>query len=563
MPTRVTKGAPAPAPFQVPEINIEQRAVAPYKCESRPVRIISESPSHKIGQTVSSEHQSCQYPLQPDDLLIGMSVCKDNINRAPVARQSWGGWLPTVFLGHRKLRQVDVMVTGVKNDDYTSTLGKGFLGLLQMYKQFPNKKWYALVDDDVFVVPYEWVRALSAFNPNEPWVFSQCSWSGNWWRLFGGAGIVLSQGVLAKLGPKLQEAYNRLFNRNIDDARPLRILVPPKGFSSPNIPARRHQLLDVSLPRYINALGIRYHHLDGLYSQGPGFYLGTDPGRKDLQRMGGMTQFPLSFHYARGDFVLHLDYLVSHFTVSQQPGGVNVAVGLLAEPGVNGPGKINQVVPATWAKDFGNVHYLYGPKTWTPDAHCLSWLTRLASDAPGAEWYLLVDSTAYVVLTNLKQLVVGLDPKQPRLLSNMRTAQGRQHPTLASGMLLSAGLVKKLVQAASSLPAGAIVDEPALAELVEAIQPGALQHADNFLASTSTVPTSGPAGAASGYAVTIPTTFGMLGMKKDEGEVEKQQSFLAVHYLVQYATRRGSWFGSQPRSSALAIQTPLSSSAPV
>lgn len=74
-----------------------------------------------------------------------------------------------VLLGANPHPKWDVLVTGVNRDDYRSTLGKGFLGLDKMAKQYPDKKWYGLLDDDCFLIPNTLVEALSAFDPDEPW----------------------------------------------------------------------------------------------------------------------------------------------------------------------------------------------------------------------------------------------------------------------------------------------------------------------------------------------------------------------------------------------------------
>ena len=53
---------------------------------------------------------------------------------------------------------------------------------------------YGLLDDDCFLYPDGLLTALSAFNPDEPWAFSQSNpgkirnGGPTVWRMFGGAG---------------------------------------------------------------------------------------------------------------------------------------------------------------------------------------------------------------------------------------------------------------------------------------------------------------------------------------------------------------------------------------
>lgn len=62
--------------------------------------------------------------------------------------------------------------TGIKQDDYFSTLGKAFVGLRLMLEAYPTKKWFVVLGDDNYVHVDNYVNALSAFDPDMPWALS-------------------------------------------------------------------------------------------------------------------------------------------------------------------------------------------------------------------------------------------------------------------------------------------------------------------------------------------------------------------------------------------------------
>lgn len=63
--------------------------------------------------------------------------------------------------------------TGVKQDDYFSTLGKAFIGLRLMLEAYPDAKWFIVLGDDNYVLLENYINVLSAFDPNEPWALSR------------------------------------------------------------------------------------------------------------------------------------------------------------------------------------------------------------------------------------------------------------------------------------------------------------------------------------------------------------------------------------------------------
>ena len=132
-----------------------------YQCFERGVGV--------IGEKTRFSKRSCAFQLSPKEVLLGVSVSEGTMDRIQPIARTWKDRISTVLLGAKLHKKYEILVTGVNRDDYRSTLGKGFLGLHEMFKQYPNMKWYGLFDDDCFVNADGLVSALSAFDPNEKW----------------------------------------------------------------------------------------------------------------------------------------------------------------------------------------------------------------------------------------------------------------------------------------------------------------------------------------------------------------------------------------------------------
>ena len=92
------------------------------------------------------------------------------------------------------------------------------------HKTYPQADWYVLGDDDTFFIPEALESALAKYEPSKPWYIGAPSESGkqNWdlgiWLLsnggqvgefaFGGAGIIISQGLMQILIPKFEECLH-------------------------------------------------------------------------------------------------------------------------------------------------------------------------------------------------------------------------------------------------------------------------------------------------------------------------------------------------------------------
>lgn len=91
-------------------------------------------------------------------------------------------------------------------------------------KAYPQADWYVLGDDDTFFIPEALELALSKYDASQPWYIGAPSESGkqNWdlgiWLLsnggqvgefaFGGAGIIISQGLMQILIPTFEECLH-------------------------------------------------------------------------------------------------------------------------------------------------------------------------------------------------------------------------------------------------------------------------------------------------------------------------------------------------------------------
>ena len=135
------------------------------------------------------------------------------------------------FIRAHRSQMID---TGEPKDHYLSTLGKGLLGLKLMHARFASlpppvtqkkkktggrgrgddgggdgrrltptrPKWYAILGDDLHLQAANLAGLLSAFDPDEDWAITQAGVSAkHGFRSFGGAGIVTSRALTARLAP--------------------------------------------------------------------------------------------------------------------------------------------------------------------------------------------------------------------------------------------------------------------------------------------------------------------------------------------------------------------------
>jgi len=369
-----------------------------------------------------------------DEVIIGVSVSRATLNRADFILNTWYKRIPTVLMGHSKVPGYNIMITGVDADNYASTLGKGFYGLAKLFEDNPNLKWYALLDDDCFLYPDGLLMALSAFDPTQPWAFSQSDMGKvrqggpQVWRMFGGAGIVLSNGMVKLMMPTLREYCKNLELKRRRQGKKGR----PYEF-----------LLDVALPRHIHSIHQEYHRLIGLYSQTAGFYLNHPNGKKDAPN--GLPEIPITFHYLWGQYVYHMDYILNNVQLCAPPTkerNHHFGVGVLRA----GPPE-DKARARTWGNDVDTMSVQINGGPWGSDL--LGHLANMFDDMPGKDWYVyLRRADVYVVEPNLRHLTVQMDANKPYLVgrvsreSEARDAKESADP--AHGLILSRALVERL-----------------------------------------------------------------------------------------------------------------------
>jgi len=100
------------------------------------------------------------------------------------------------------------------------------ISMLDLYNKYPNKKWYIWSDDDTYLYPYSILDFLSDENHEEIALYGHvyCSWdsvmhfSGQRDSCLpfaqGGAGVLLSQGLMFKLAPFLRNCSEMFNNPN-------------------------------------------------------------------------------------------------------------------------------------------------------------------------------------------------------------------------------------------------------------------------------------------------------------------------------------------------------------
>lgn len=268
-----------------------------HRCVLGEVVFISEKPLSRspAGALRVQRRPRCAFSLSPTEVVAGVWHCRACERQLASVERSWGQRVTTRYLastpaatpGARSalLPEASVVNTGEAADNYLSTLGKGLLGLKRMYEELPTHKWFGVFGDDVFVHADNLADALSAFDPDEEWCFSQAGpHPRHGFRAFGGAGIITSRALTRRLAPLLE----------------------PWLRSTESAGSKNGRLHDVAFGRLLAAAKAPLAHLDGLFSQPPGFYLSAQ-GSADVPR--GLPVLAASFHYIRAGYMEHLDRL--------------------------------------------------------------------------------------------------------------------------------------------------------------------------------------------------------------------------------------------------------------
>jgi hypothetical protein len=146
--------------------------------------------------------------LEFDDIAVGVFTSALNLReRAFSVQETWlrafrkgyliGGWYDDPGLKMISLGE------GV-GEDYASAHRKQFLGLLELYRRFPEASWYYLTGCDAFVFARNLLELLSGYDPREKLlVGGHCgeAWVGGERLIFpnGGPGFALSSALVASI----------------------------------------------------------------------------------------------------------------------------------------------------------------------------------------------------------------------------------------------------------------------------------------------------------------------------------------------------------------------------
>ena len=168
--------------------------------------------SNSRTEFFKSSLPACAHSTSRDDLLVGIWHSILSEHRIRWIAESWYSPGNVVLLAAAPRhdgaftlgeRRIPLLVTGAPTDDYLGTLQKGLLGLAEMLRVYPQKKWFIIVGDDTFVRLDRLAHSLSALDSSE----DHCVGEGQiinktWWRGFrlnGGAGIATSVALTRKL----------------------------------------------------------------------------------------------------------------------------------------------------------------------------------------------------------------------------------------------------------------------------------------------------------------------------------------------------------------------------
>ena len=378
--------------------------------------------------------------------------------------------------------------------------------------------------------------------------------NGNW-RLFGGAGIILSRGLVQALAPELVPYFHDLDSKETTGKKPRhgpgayeavthkrRLLAisgaPPHKKSAHRSKSKNVMLspkaflLDIALPKFIKSSGFTYYHLVGMYSQPPGFYLTTMAGKRD--EPAGLSDTPITFHYIRGDYVHHLDFLAAQMRLCAVPNNwqsTTIGVGLLRgkadrTPGQEQESKDNEM-QRPWERNLKKV-------TFRGSSHCLiRTLVALGRELPNLDWYIIVHDSVYVVEQNLRSLVGTYNPGEPVVLGHIvEMLDGSKYANLSAGILVSRTIMAALEKIVSKIPDKTKFGEIQFGQLIMKTAPSALKHFDGFVTTTTDYPFEV-------CAVTISSIVDLGLMKPKNKKIEGSAGLMVIDYFVRKVVGSG------------------------
>jgi len=351
------------------------------------------------GLVETTRRPLCAFATNASAIAFGVLTSRPTVARAETIRATWARSADVLYLGGSGVDAIDIAA----GDDYHSLYCKGFLGLEALHAARPDAKWYALVDDDTLVNVALLAQLLSAFDPAEEWALGQGGFSkigkAQVWRLFGGAGLILSKKLLDRVSPMIMpflESNTRALKRR--QARPV------------------EYSFDLLQSKFLSEVGCPHVSIQGLYSQPPAHYLTTALGRSSAP--DGLGATPAVFHYVQLAYLTYLHNLFANVKLCAGTTGdaSNVAVGY------SHLGAHKKAPEGTFAlRDVKK----------SPEA-LVGYLRQCLERFPGAAWYVVADArTAFVLLDN----VAAFLKTKPRADMFVSTCRANEAPILFSNSL--------------------------------------------------------------------------------------------------------------------------------
>ncbi|CAM9359645.1 unnamed protein product [Discosporangium mesarthrocarpum] len=409
--------------------------------------------------------QTCSFELDESDIVFGVWHSLATEHRLGPLLDTWGARTNIVLLAstvgvkNSKLFKEEVgskphlLNTGVEQDDYFSTLGKAFIGLRLMLEAYPSKKWFVVIGDDNYVLIDNYVRLLSAFDPEKPWAITRMVYTGKFGcKAAGGASIITSRRMTEALAPYLEPWFREIYERSEGDVR------------KASMEDKYH---DIAFQRLVEHHNYSWVHLPQLMHEPPGYYFLNKKNTQSSVQSSPPPR-PGLFHYVPGMYMHYLHFLTSGACVcgvgGQARGRVlkNVAVGIYSTS--RRLSKLDEMsVLHSWGKDIP--HVLLRESTSAAVQGAWGWirggelggvagighLLELRKNFPHAKWLVMVPVDHFVVTANLAVRVVQLESRKhgEQVLITGRDGGGRAggwgfNPS--GGLLLGAGLVDMLLR---------------------------------------------------------------------------------------------------------------------
>eukprot|EP00611_Tribonema_gayanum_P001529 TRINITY_DN1111_c1_g3_i2.p1 TRINITY_DN1111_c1_g3~~TRINITY_DN1111_c1_g3_i2.p1 ORF type:complete len:453 (+),score=77.73 TRINITY_DN1111_c1_g3_i2:1022-2380(+) len=300
----------------------------------------------------ASPRDSCAHALAPSDVVFGVWHSLATEARLVPMLQTWAQSAQIVLLasragtsGTRLFHGSDapgsnplLLDTGVLEDDYFSTLGKAFIGLAMMHARFPRAKWFVVLGDDNYVLLANYVAALSAFDPQQPWALTRMVYRNAFQcKVAGGAGIATSAALTRALAPQLEPFYQGIYQKSSGDVKKA---------------AQEDKFHDIAFQRMVEGLGYSFTHVNEFLHEPPGYYFNPRTG----QAHGvALPARPAVLHYVPGSYMQHLHALTAEICTCDSSAHMDllksVAVGVYSDYR-RLTAEDRQRVNNTWGKAF-------------------------------------------------------------------------------------------------------------------------------------------------------------------------------------------------------------------